>query len=81
MKLTKKLKILNDKTKIESFILSLAPDDLKLIYEGLCFAQLHYLNLLEDKTIIKNYFKAQLEFTKINLTIEEIKKHLKKIKL
>lgn len=78
MKLTKKIKVLKDKTKIENFILSLAPEDLKLIYEGLCFAQLHYINLLQDVNIIKHYFKAQLEFNKINLTIEQIKKHLKK---
>lgn len=81
MKLLEKTKILNDKTKIKHFVFSLAPEDLKLIYEGLCFAQLHYLNILEDKAIIKNYFKTQIEFNKINLTIDEIKKHLKKIKL
>lgn len=77
MKLTKKIKTLNDKTKIKNFILSMAPEDLKLIYEGLCFAQLHYINLLEDANVIKHYFKTQIEFNKINLTIEEFKKHLK----
>jgi hypothetical protein len=79
MKLIEKTKILNDKTKIKNFILSLAPEDLKLIYEGLCFAQLHYLNILEDRHIIKNYFKTQIEFNKINLVIDEFKKQIKKL--
>lgn len=77
MKLTKNIKTLKDKTKIEHFILSLAPEDLKLIYEGLCFAQLHYINLLQDANIIKHYFKTQIEFNKINLTIEQFKKFIK----
>jgi hypothetical protein len=77
MKLTKKIKTLADKTKIKTFVLSIAPEDLKIIYEGLCFAQLHYLNLLQDANIIKHYFKSQLEFNRINLTIEEFKKQMK----
>jgi len=77
MKLKKSIKTLKDKTKIKNFILSMAPEDLKLIYEGLCFAQLHYINLLQDANIIKHYFKTQIEFNKINLTIEEFKKHIK----
>jgi hypothetical protein len=77
MKLKKSIKTLKDKTKIKNFILSMAPEDLKLIYEGLCFAQLHYINLLQDANVIKHYFKTQIEFNKINLTIEEFKKHLK----
>ncbi len=74
MKLTKTIKTLNDKTKIKRFVLSIAPEDLKIIYDGLCFAQMHYLNLLQDANVIKNYFKAQLELNRINLTIEEFKK-------
>ena len=77
MKLTKNIKRLKDKSKIEHFILSLAPEDLKIIYEGLCFAQLHYINLLQDANIIKHYFKTQIEFNKINLTIEQFKKFIK----
>lgn len=76
MKLTKKIKTLTDKTKIKTFVLSIAPEDLKIIYEGLCFAQLHYLNLLQDANVIKNYFKVQLEFNRLNLTIEEFKKQM-----
>ena len=45
MKLRETTKNLADKTKIKNFILSLAPDDLKIIYEGLCYAQLNYLML------------------------------------
>jgi hypothetical protein len=77
MKLKKTIKTLKDKTKIKNFILSMAPEDLKIIYEGLCFAQLHYINILEDANIIKNYFKTQIEFNKINLIINEFKKHMK----
>ena len=81
MKLRETTKNLADKTKIKNFILLLAPEDLKIIYEGLCFAQFNYLMLLEDKNIIKNYLKITLQLNKINSTIEQFKKDLKKINL
>lgn len=77
MKLRETTKNLADKTKIKNFILSLAPEDLKIIYEGLCYAQLNYLMLLEDKNIIKNYLKITNHLNKISLTIQEFKKHIK----
>lgn len=77
MKLRETTKNLTDKTKIKNFILSLAPEDLKIIYEGLCYAQLNYLMLLEDKNIIKNYLKITNHLNKISLTIKEFKKHIK----
>ena len=77
MKLRETTKNLADKTKIKNFILSLAPEDLKIIYDGLCYAQLNYLMLLEDKNIIKNYLKISNHLNKINLTIQEFKKFIK----
>lgn len=77
MKLRETTKNLADKTKIKNFILSLAPEDLKIIYEGLCYAQLNYLMLLEDKNIIKNYLKISNHLNKISLTIQEFKKFIK----
>jgi hypothetical protein len=77
MKLRETSKNLADKTKIKNFILSLAPEDLKIIYEGLCYAQLNYLMLLEDKNIIKNYLKISNHLNKISLTIQEFKKFIK----
>ena len=77
MKLRETTKKLADKTNIKNFILSLAPEDLKIIYEGLCFEQFNYLMLLEDKDIIKNYLKITLQLNKINSTIEQFKKFIK----
>lgn len=68
-----------DKTKVKDFILNLCPEEYKLIFEGISFAQIHYINLLEEMQFynknltLKEYSKVKKQLDKINLLIQKFK--------
>jgi|694.fasta_scaffold96444_5 hypothetical protein len=70
-----------DKTKIKEFILNLCPEEYKLIFEGISFAQIHYINLLEEmqyfnkNLTLKDYTRVKKQLDKINLLIQKFKKN------